>query len=136
MPVIKPTCIRDLKLRVNLTDVVSRVVTLKKAGGARLKGLCPFHNEKSPSFHVDADKGFYKCFGCGKAGDLITFVRETEQLGFTEAVEAIGRRHGIVIEYEEGSGGRSEPGGTFPAAGAVRPARRGDRPLPPGVPRA
>ncbi|MEX2045122.1 MAG: CHC2 zinc finger domain-containing protein, partial [Opitutus sp.] len=68
MPVIKPTCVRDLKLRVNLADVVSRVVTLRKAGGARLKGLCPFHNEKTPSFHVDSDKGFYKCFGCGKAG--------------------------------------------------------------------
>ncbi len=107
MPVIKPTCVRDLKLRVNLADVVSRMVTLRKAGGARLKGLCPFHNEKTPSFNVDPDKGFYKCFGCGKAGDAITFVRETEQLNFTEAVEALGKRFGIVIEYEEGSGGPS-----------------------------
>jgi DNA primase len=105
MPVIKPTCVRDLKLRVNLADVVSRTVTLRKAGGARLKGLCPFHNEKTPSFNVDPDKGFYKCFGCGKAGDAITFVRETEQLNFTEAVEALGKRFGIPIEYEEGSGG-------------------------------
>jgi DNA primase len=105
MPVIKPTCVRDLKMRVNLADVVSRVVALRKAGGTRLKGLCPFHNEKTPSFHVDPDKGFYKCFGCGKAGDSITFVRETEQLSFTEAVEALGKRFGIVIEYEEGSGG-------------------------------
>ena len=107
MPVIKPTCIRDLKLRVNLAEVVSRMVTLRKAGGARLKGLCPFHNEKTPSFHVDTDKGFYKCFGCGKAGDAITFVRETEQLNFSEAVEALGKRFGIVIEYEDGSGGPS-----------------------------
>lgn len=104
MPVIKPTCVRDLKLRVNLADVVSRVVALRKAGGARLKGLCPFHNEKTPSFNVDADKGFYKCFGCGKAGDAITFVRETEQLSFTEAVEALGQRYGVAIEYEAGSG--------------------------------
>lgn len=103
MPVIKPTCVRDLKLRVNIADVISRVVTLRKAG-ARMKGLCPFHNEKSPSFHVDPDKGFYKCFGCGQAGDVITFVRETEQLGFTEAVEAIGQRFGVEIEYEQGSG--------------------------------
>jgi|UniRef100_UPI004049E353 DNA primase len=103
MPVIKPTCVRDLKLRVNIADVVSRVVTLRKAG-SRFKGLCPFHNEKSPSFHVDPDKGFYKCFGCGKAGDVITFVRETEQLGFTEAVEAIGQRFAVEIEYEQGSG--------------------------------
>ena len=107
MPVIKPTCIRDLKLRVNLAEVVSRMVTLRKAGGTRLKGLCPFHNEKTPSFHVDTDKGFYKCFGCGKAGDAITFVRETEQLNFSEAVEALGKRFGIVIEYEDGSGGPS-----------------------------
>ena len=107
MPVIKPSCVRDLKLRVNLADVVSRVVTLRKAGGSRLKGLCPFHNEKTPSFNVDADKGFYKCFGCGKAGDAITFVRETEQLAFAEAVEALGQRFGIPIEYEEGSGGPS-----------------------------
>jgi DNA primase len=83
------------------------VVTLRKAGGARLKGLCPFHQEKTPSFHVDPDKGFYKCFGCGKAGDAITFVRDTEQLGFTEAVEALGKRFNLVIEYEEGSGGPS-----------------------------
>jgi DNA primase len=103
MPAIKPTCIRDLKFRVNIVDVVSRVATLKKAG-ARFKGLCPFHQEKSPSFHVDPDKGYYKCFGCGKAGDIISFVRETEQLNFTEAIEALGQRFGVPIEYEEGSG--------------------------------
>ncbi|MDP3070857.1 MAG: DNA primase [Opitutaceae bacterium] len=107
MPVIKPTCVRDLKLRVNLADVVARTVTLRKAGGTRLKGLCPFHNEKTPSFNVDPDKGFYKCFGCGKAGDAITFVRETEQLTFSEAVEALGKRFGVPIEYEAGSGGPS-----------------------------
>ena len=107
MPSIKPTCIRDLKLRVNLVDVVSRVVTLKKAGGTRLKGLCPFHNEKTPSFHVDGDKGLYHCFGCNKSGDIIDFVRETEQLNFSEAIEALGQRFGVVIEYEAGSGGPS-----------------------------
>ena len=83
---------------------LSRVVTLRKAGGARLKGLCPFHNEKTPSFHVDPDKGLYHCFGCGKSGDIIAFVRDTEQLGFTEAVETLGQRFGVPIEYEEGSG--------------------------------
>ena len=103
MPVIKPTCVRDLKTRVNIVDVVSRVATLRKAG-SRFKGLCPFHQEKSPSFHVDPDKGYFKCFGCGKAGDIISFVRETEQLSFTEAVEALGQRFSVQIEYEEGSG--------------------------------
>lgn len=103
MPVIKPTCLRDLKLRVNLADVVSRTVALRKAG-ARMVGLCPFHQEKTPSFNVDPDKGFYKCFGCGKSGDVISFVQETEQLGFVEAVETLGQRFGIVIEYEAGAG--------------------------------
>jgi DNA primase len=103
MPVIKPTCLRDLKLRINIADVVSRTVALRRSG-SRLKGLCPFHNEKTPSFHVNPDRGSFKCFGCGKAGDIIEFVRETEQLGFTEAVEALGQRFGIVIEYEEGGG--------------------------------
>ncbi|MGH7997358.1 MAG: DNA primase, partial [Opitutaceae bacterium] len=107
MPVIKPSCLRDLKLRVNLADVVGRTVTLRKAG-SRLKGLCPFHQEKTPSFHVNPDDGFYKCFGCGKSGDIISFVRETEQLTFTEAVEALGQRFGVPIEYEEGSGPTAE----------------------------
>jgi DNA primase len=103
MPAIKPTCVRDLKVRINLVDVVSRVATLRKAG-ARFKGLCPFHQEKSPSFHVDPDKGFYKCFGCGKAGDVIRFVQDTEQLSFVEAIEALGQRFNIPIEYESGAG--------------------------------
>jgi DNA primase len=104
MPAIKPSSVLDLKHRVSIADVISRVVALKKAGGSRLKGLCPFHNEKTPSFNVDVDKGFFKCFGCGKAGDAITFVRETEQLSFTEAVEALGQRYGVPIQYEEGAG--------------------------------
>lgn len=107
MPVIKPTCIRDLKVRVNIADVVSRVVALRKAGGTRLKGLCPFHNEKTPSFHVNPDRGLYKCFGCGKSGDVIAFVMETEQLSFTEALETLGKRFGVPIEYEEGTRGQS-----------------------------
>ncbi len=108
MPVIKANSIRDLKNRVNIHDVVSRVVALKKAGSGRFKGLCPFHTEKTPSFNVSADKGFFKCFGCGKAGDTIAFVMETEGLPFTEAVEAIAQRFGITLEYEEGSGGPSK----------------------------
>jgi DNA primase len=104
MASIKSSSIRDLKLRVNLVDVVSRVVTLRKAGGVQLKGLCPFHNEKTPSFQVNPDKGLYHCFGCNKSGDVIKFVQETEQLSFVEAIETLGQRFGVVIEYEEGSG--------------------------------
>jgi DNA primase len=105
VPVIKATSLRDLKNRVNLHDVVVRVVALKPAGGGRFKGLCPFHSEKTPSFNVASDKGYFKCFGCGKSGDLISFVQETEGLAFTEAVEAIAQRFAITLEYEEGSGG-------------------------------
>ena len=107
MPVIKSRSLQDLKHRVNIHDVVARTVALKKAGGNRFKGLCPFHSEKTPSFHVSTDKGFYKCFGCGKAGDILNFVMETEGLQFTEAAEALAKRFGVTLEYEEGSGGPS-----------------------------
>ena len=103
MPLVKPSCVREIRARVNIVDVISRSVTLKKAG-SRFKGLCPFHQEKSPSFHVNADMGVYKCFGCGKSGDLITFVRETEGLNFIETIESLGQRFNIPIEYESGAG--------------------------------
>ncbi|MGA2446038.1 MAG: DNA primase [Opitutaceae bacterium] len=103
MPAIKSTSLRDLKARVNLLEVVSRVVTVRKVG-ARFRALCPFHQEKTPSFYINPDKGLYHCFGCGKSGDLIAFVRETEQLSFTEAVETLAKRFGVTLEYEAGSG--------------------------------
>ena len=103
MSAIKSSSLRDLKARVNLLDVVSRVVTVRKVG-ARFRGLCPFHQEKTPSFYVNPDNGFYKCFGCGKAGDAITFVRETEGLTFIEAVETLAKRAGVPLEYEAGAG--------------------------------
>ncbi len=107
MPMIKPASIRDLKQRVNIVDVVSGVVTLRKAG-ASFKGLCPFHNEKTPSFHVSPDRGMYKCFGCGKGGDIISFAMETEHLTFSEAAETLARRFNIPLEYEEGGPTREE----------------------------
>ncbi len=103
MPLVKPSCVRDLRTRVNIVDVIARSVTLKRAG-SRFRGLCPFHQEKTPSFHVNPDMGVYKCFGCGKSGDIITFVRETEGLDFVEAIEALGQRFHVPIEYEEGGG--------------------------------
>jgi DNA primase len=103
MSAIKPSSLRDLKARVNLLEVVSRAVTVRKVG-SRFRGLCPFHQEKTPSFYVNPDNGFYKCFGCGKAGDAITFVRETEGLTFIEAVETLAKRFGVTLEYEEGTG--------------------------------
>ena len=103
MPAIKASSLRDLKARVNLLEVASRVVSMRKVG-SRFRGLCPFHQEKTPSFYVNPENGFYKCFGCGKAGDAITFVRETEGLNFTEAVETLAKRFGVPLEYEAGSG--------------------------------
>jgi len=86
--------------RVNIVDVVSRVVSLKPVGSGRFRGRCPFCNKTTPFFHVDSGKGFYKCLGCGKAGDVISFVRETERLDFAEAVETLGKRFDVSIEYE------------------------------------
>jgi len=102
MPAIKPSSIRELKERINIFDVVSREVTLKKAG-SEYKGLSPFNSEKTPSFYVSPDKGFYKCFSSGNAGDAISFVMETERLNFAEAVEALAKRFGFELEYEKGS---------------------------------
>ncbi|MBD5782281.1 DNA primase [Pelagicoccus sp. NFK12] len=102
MPAIKPSSIRDLKDRINIYDVVSREVTLKKAG-ADYKGLSPFNNEKTPSFYVSPDKGFYKCFSSGNSGDAISFVMETERLTFTEAVETLAKRFNFELEYEQGN---------------------------------
>ena len=88
MPAIKPSSIRDLKERISIFDVVSREVSLKRAG-SNFKGLSPFNNEKTPSFFVSPDKGFYKCFSSGNAGDIISFVMQTERLSFVEAVETL-----------------------------------------------
>lgn len=105
MPRLKESCKQDLKLRINIVDVISRVATPRRAGGNRFKALCPFHQEKTPSFHFDSGKGFYKCFGCGKSGDIFTFVQETEGLNFSEAIETLAQRFNVPLEYEEGGGG-------------------------------
>ncbi len=100
MPAIKTTSIRDLKERINIYDVVSREVTLKRAG-SDYKGLSPFTNEKTPSFFISPDKGLYKCFSTGNAGDVIAFVMETERLNFTEAVEELAKRFNVELQYED-----------------------------------
>lgn len=104
MTKIRESCVVELKARVNLSEVVGRVVTeMKKRGADDLVGLCAFHSEKTPSFHVHPERGFFKCFGCGKSGDAIDFVCDTEGLSFTAAVEALGARFGVTIEYEDGT---------------------------------
>lgn len=106
MALIKRSSIEDVKARVSLYDVVSPTVALRKAG-SEWRGLSPFNEERTPSFFVSPDKGLYKCFSSGKAGDIFTFVMETERLNFTEAVETLAERFGIKLEYEEGSAPRA-----------------------------
>ena len=89
--------------RAPIADVVGESVQLRPAGGGRLKGLCPFHDEKSPSFNVNPALGYYMCFGCGESGDVISFVRGTEHLSFVETVERLAARYGVPLHYEQGS---------------------------------
>lgn len=107
MASIKASSIRDLKDRIGIYDVVSREVSLKRSG-SNYKGLSPFNNEKTPSFYVSPDKGIYKCFSSGKAGDIISFAMETERLSFIEAVEALAQRFGFELEYEAGGRPRED----------------------------
>ncbi len=86
----------DVLAATDIVALVGAVTGLKKAGSS-WKGLCPFHGEKTPSFHVHPEKGFYYCFGCGAKGDAITFVRETERLEFAEAVAYLARRAGVSL---------------------------------------
>ena len=101
------TTVRD---RARIEDVVGAYVTLRNAGGGSLKGLCPFHDEKTPSFQVTPSRGFFYCFGCGEGGDVITFQQKIDNLSFTEALERLADRVGIQLRYTEDGGPRPEPG--------------------------
>ncbi|CAM3721631.1 DNA primase [Nocardiopsis rhodophaea] len=94
--------------RSPIADVIGEYLQLRNAGGGSLKGLCPFHDEKSPSFNVTPARGLYHCFGCGEGGDVIRFVQEIEQLSFVDAVEHLAQQAGIQLRYEHG--GRSSRG--------------------------
>lgn len=97
---IKPETIRLIVETARIEEVVGDFVTLKKRG-ANYVGLCPFHNEKTPSFSVSPAKGIYKCFGCGKAGNAVGFIMEHEQYSYPEALKLIAKRYGIEVEEEE-----------------------------------
>ena len=96
--------------RSRIDEVVGTYVTLRRAGGGSLSGLCPFHDEKTPSFNVNPSRGFYHCFGCGEGGDVIAFVQKINNVSFSEAVEFLADRVGIQLRYSDGGGQRMEPG--------------------------
>lgn len=99
---IKREDIEAVRERARIEDVVGEQVTLKSAGVGSLKGLCPFHDERTPSFNVRPQLGLWHCFGCGEGGDVIDFVQRTHHLSFTEAVEHLAARAGVQLRYEEG----------------------------------
>jgi DNA primase len=101
---IKDESVETVKAAANIVDLVEARTRLRKVGG-RYTGLCPFHEEKTPSFSVSPDRGTYHCFGCGVGGDAISFVRETENLDFVGAIEWLADRFHVEIEYEESTPG-------------------------------
>ena len=100
--------IDEVRSRVNIADVVGDHVTLKSAGVGSLKGLCPFHDERSPSFHVRPQVGRYHCFGCGEDGDVFEFIIKMDHTTFQEAVERMAAKIGFTLHYEEGDGPRTD----------------------------
>ncbi|MFJ8893673.1 DNA primase [Leifsonia sp. NPDC102414] len=107
---IRQSDIEEVKARTNIADIVGDYVSLKSAGVGSLKGLCPFHDEKSPSFTVRSAVGRYHCFGCGEGGDVYEFLQKLDHVSFTEAVERLAARIGYQLRYEDGTGGPSEHG--------------------------
>ncbi|MDI1456589.1 DNA primase [Streptomyces sp. ATE26] len=94
--------VKAVRDAVPIDAVVSEYLQLRNAGGGNLKGLCPFHDEKSPSFQVSPSKGLFHCFGCQEGGDTLTFVMKIDHLSFSEAVERLAAQAGITLRYEEG----------------------------------
>ena len=100
---IKDSDVAYVRDRSPIDEVVGEYVQLKNAGGGQRKGLCPFHDEKTPSFHVTPSKGFFHCFGCQTGGDVIAFVMKIDHLTFSETVEKLADRIGYQLRYEAGS---------------------------------
>lgn len=107
---IRDESVADVRENARIDDVISAYVTLRSAGGGNLKGLCPFHDEKSPSFNVTPSRGVYHCFGCNAGGDAIKFVMEMDGTSFTETVERLADKFGVQLAYEEGSLPRENKG--------------------------
>ncbi|MGH3715534.1 MAG: DNA primase [Micromonosporaceae bacterium] len=102
---IRDADIALVRERTVIADVISEHVTLKPAGSGNLKGLCPFHDEKTPSFTVSVPRNVYYCHGCGTGGDAISFVMQVEHFSFTEAIERLAAKAGITLRYDDTPGG-------------------------------
>lgn len=107
---INPEDLETVRERSRIEDVVSSYVTLRRSGSGSMTGLCPFHDEKTPSFHVTPARGYYHCFGCGEGGDVIDFICKINNVSFTEAVEYLADRAGVQLRYSDSGGPRVEPG--------------------------
>ena len=105
---IKADDVALVKERSSIEDVVREHVTLRSAGPGSMKGLCPFHDEKSPSFNIRPAVGAWHCFGCGEGGDVIAFLQKIDHLTFAEAVERLAGKLGMELHYEDGGGPREE----------------------------
>ena len=106
---IKDEDVQHIRDHAPIDDVVGEYVQLKSAGGGQKKGLCPFHDEKSPSFHVTPSKGYFHCFGCQTGGDVIAFLMKIDHLTFTETIERLADRIGYTLRYEESGSTPSGP---------------------------
>ena len=100
---IKDTCVAEIKAAADIVEVVSARTSLRRASSSRFTGRCPFHEERTPSFSVDPVDKLYYCFGCGKGGDVVRFVQETENVDFAGAIEWLAERFRVPLEYEETS---------------------------------
>ena len=114
--------IQEVREKARIEDVVSQYVTLRNAGGGSMKGLCPFHDEKSPSFQVTPARGLFYCFGCQAGGDVIGFVQRIDGLTFTETIERLADKCGVALEREEGGSFEERPKG--PGRGKLVEAHR------------
>jgi DNA primase len=108
---IREEDIAEVREKAKIEEVVSDYVTLRPAGGGSLKGLCPFHDEKSPSFNVNPGRQFFHCFGCQEGGDVISFLMKIDGLAFGEVVERLAGKYGVTLRREDGDGRDDKPRG-------------------------
>jgi len=108
---IRDDDIAEVRDKARIDEVVSQYVTLRNAGGGSQKGLCPFHDEKSPSFNVNPTRQFWHCFGCGEGGDVFNFLMKIDGLSFVEAVERLAEKYGVQLRREEGDARDERPKG-------------------------